>query len=41
MSNTFDDDDDYYYYHYNNNNQDYYRIDSVVTVNNRDVLLRY
>lgn len=38
MSNTFedDDDDDYYY-----NNQDYYRIDSVVTVNNRDVLLRY
>lgn len=36
MSNTFED-DDYYYY----NNQDYYRIDSVVTVNNRDVLLRY
>lgn len=36
MSNTFDFDDDYYY-----NNQDYYRIDSVVTVNNRDVLLRY
>ena len=35
MSNTFDD------YYYNNNNQDYYRIDSVVTVNNRDVLLRY
>ena len=36
MSNTFD---DYYYYDYYN--QDYYRIDSAVTVNNRDVLLRY